>query len=422
MPNHLAATANEVFLIRAFTTAAVLFAAAGLGLLAPTGASGKTIYSLNSLGDPVRRINVRSLGMGGAGLALADGYNLSMGNPALLGSVPFPGMSSRFMVQRRSVKATDGASHAMSDGDFGALRVALPIRGGTVVGFGLEPITDMDFGLTDSVATGPEPYRLTITGSGGVQAISLGLGQRLGDLYLGARLDMVVLGTVSETWKRDFASEVYEDADRRGTVDYLDTSDHFVRTFRGYVPAFGAVYQPAQKWYVGMTLQPRRSIRQTETLKNAFAERGFEEGVATKSDVDLPATVGIGLAYDAGYRWKAAMDLTRSMWGGTGAGRHDTVEWAAGGLYRMGSDDPLSRSRRLEFTGGIHYRSLYFRTPRGGQVAERGLSLGVTVPLRRGGAGRFHYAIEVGTRGDTDAHGLSERYIMQVFSISGFVR
>jgi hypothetical protein len=398
------------------------FLAIGLLFLARTPIGAKTIYSLSGLGDPVRRVDVRSLGMGGAGLALADGFNLSMANPALLGAFHFPSISSRYMLQRRTIESDDGSSHVMSDGDFGAIRAALPLKDGSVLGVGLEPITDMDFGLTDSVTTGPVPHRLTITGTGGVQALSVAFGQRVGPFLLGGRLDMVVLGSVSELWEREFGSEVGVDADGRGMVAYMDTADEFVRTFSGYTTAFGAIYHPLDPWYFGFTFQPEHGIRQTETLSNFFAQRGVEEGTVVKSDVDLPGSFGLGAAYRSDYRWMAAMDLIRTFWAGTAPGRHDTVEWSAGGLYRSGSSDMMSRSKRLEYTGGVHYRTLYFETARGGQVSEKGVSLGVTVPLKRSGGGRFHCMLEFGSRGDSEEHGVSERYIMQTLSLSGFLR
>jgi hypothetical protein len=401
------------------------FVAVGLVFLAWTPVGAKTIYSLNGLGDPVRRIDARSLGMGGAGMALADGYNLSMANPALLGAFRFPAMSSRYMLQRRTIKSEDGSSHVMSDGDFGAIRVAFPVKEGTVLGFGLEPLTDLDFGLTDTVSTGPVPHRLTITGTGGVQALSVAFGQRVGQFYVGGRLDMVVLGTVSELWERKFGSAVSADGDPvspRGVVEYMDTSDQFVRTFRGFTTAFGAIYHPLDPWYIGFTIQPNHGIRQTETMKNFFSQSGIEEGIVAESDVDLPGSFGLGAAYRSGYRWMAAMDFTRTLWAATAPGRYDTIEWSAGGLYRSGSTDLMSRSKRLEYTGGLHYRTLYFATARGGQISEKGLSLGVTVPLKRAGGGRFHYMLEFGSRGNAEKHGLSERYIMQTISLSGFLR
>ncbi len=399
------------------------FCVTALALVAAAApASAKTIYSFGGLGDPVQRTDVRALGMGGAGMALADGFSFSMANPALLGAIRVPIMSSRYVIQRRSIEGLDGRSHTLSDSDIGAIRVALPVKQGSVLGIGLEPLTDMDFSLTDSVSTGPLPYRLRIEGTGGVQSVSLAFGQKIDRFYVGTRLDVVVMGTVSETWTRGFGSELQPDATNVSHVQYLDTSDRFVRTYRGMVPALGAVYTPTQSLYLGLSLQPRRTITQTETLKNFFAERGLQEGTTVKSDVDLPASISLGAAYRAGHSWLAALDMTRTYWGGTGAGRYDTVELAAGGLYRMESGDLLSRRKRLEFTGGLHYRSLYYPTATADQIAEKGLSLGITVPLRWGGGGRAHYVIEFGSRGDTGQHGVSERYIMQTFAISGFLR
>jgi hypothetical protein len=401
----------------------ILFTALTVCLVASGDpASAKTVYSLNGLGDPVRRVDVRSLGMGGAGSALADGRNFGLVNPALLGSFSGPAMNSRYTVQRRSLKDDGGQSHVLSDGDVGALQVVIPAWRRTVLGFGIEPLTDMDFAVTDSIATAPLPYRLGIDATGGMQSFTVAAGHAVGQFYVGARLDLIVLGTISEVWTREFGSEETGDLDGRSVIEALDTSDRFVRTFQGAVPAVGGIYRPNEGWYVGLALQAGRKITQKETLYNFFAQRGFSEGIESESKIELPSSFAVGVAYVPGPRWEAALDITGAFWGDTAPGRHNTLMVAGGGLYRTGSDDPLARRRRFELTGGLHYRSLYFSMPGGEQVGEMGISFGVTFPLKKGGGGWFSYAIELGSRGDTEAHGLSERYIMQTFSLSGFLR
>ena len=69
---------------------------------------------------------------------------------------------------------------------------------------------------------------------------------------------------------------------------------------------------------------------------------------------------------------------------------------------------------------GMHYRSLYFQTDSASQISEIGGSLGFTLPFQSGRGG-FRYAIEFGRRGDTARQGISERFILQTFSISGLL-
>ena len=380
-----------------------------LGL--PTPGMASTIFSFNGIGDVVRRVDVRAIGMGGAGRAVIDGQNFSAANPALLASFRRPAARGIFFVQRRAVEDARGQKRSIADGDFGGLQVTLPLRHGTVLGFGLEPMTDLDFGLIDSVGTGAFPYALSVTGSGGIQSISLGVGQRIGKrLYVGGRVDLAVLGTLTEAWTKDFEdSELYF------------SEDTVIRTHRGAVPAVGAVYT-AGSWSLGASVQLESNIRQTQRLRNVFTERRvLDLEVQSEIDVTMPFIMGGGVAYASADKWIVSADAEWAAWSKTEDGRHDTMDLACGVLFRTGRRDLLVQRRRLELLAGMHYRSLYFRTASGNQIAEKGASLGFSWPFKHS-SGVFRYAIEVGKRGDVARDGASEHFIRQSFSISGWVR
>ena len=160
-------------------------------------ACANTIFSFYGVGDPVRRVDARSRSMGGAGRALADGLNFSTQNPALLGAFRRASVSMQFMAQHRFL---NGES-IVNDGDVGAFQIALPMRRGPVIGVGLEPLTDMDFGAIEDRGMGDLKYQLEVEATGGIQAISLGLGHRIGRrLFVGGRINWVAMGTFNESW------------------------------------------------------------------------------------------------------------------------------------------------------------------------------------------------------------------------------
>jgi hypothetical protein len=273
---------------------------------------------------------------------------------------------------------------------------------------GFDPLTDMDFGAADTVASGGQTYYSVLDASGGVQAISLSVAHRFGKMYLGGRLDWVAMGTINETWIKAFEK-----------IDLFDSRDVVNRTHRGWLPSFGVVYVPNQHWSFGGHLQIERRIRQRQILTTRWVSESAAVKIETKSHEKLPNIIGAGVVYRAGYRWLAAADAERAFWGQTGTGRFNTWDLSAGVLVRTGSPDVLAQSRRLEFNAGMHYRTLYFPTLSGSQIGEIGASFGVALPLKNQ-TGRFRYGIEVGTRGDRNKHGISEKFILQTFSITGF--
>ena len=373
-----------------------------------------TVFSFNGVGDPVSRMDVRARSMGGAGRALMDGGlfdqgNFSSANPALLGGFLRPALSSMFFFQRRTLN--DGnRSHAVSDGDLGALRLIVPIRAGAVVGIGLEPLTDLDFGLVQSSGQDSLSHTLRVDATGGIQALTLGYGQKIGSkLYLGGRLDLILLGTISEVWSKEFDNPEIQ----------FRSDDLVLRTHRGYAPAIGAIYMPAEKWRVGLDLQAGCTVTQTRHARNLFAQGRLEEGIRSEADIKLPFSLGVGVGYTTGYKWMAALDIERGFWASTQDGRHNTTEVSAGVLYRTGEPDLLARSKRLEWSAGLHRRSLYFETVGGSQVSETGVSLGFGVPLV-GRLGKIRYVVEIGGRGDQAQHGVSERYLKQTFALTAW--
>ncbi len=390
--------------------------------------AAKSIFSFNGVGDAERRVDVRARGMGGAGRALADSQNFSSANPALLAAFSRAGLQSRFFVQRRSLD--DGQRrHVVSDGDIGAFQIVLPIRSGTVFGAGLEPLTDLDFDLVRVVSSTAIPYELRVNATGGIQAFTFGAAQRWGSLMLGGNLSIISIGTIKETWTKDFSSSgpngesksFLLDSNNRQIPEHLNSEDRYVRTHRGAQPALGAIYNRNGVWFFGAAIRAATTVTQTRILRNFFAEIGFEEETRSTLDLKMPASVGVGLAYRPGYRWLAALDYERAFWEKTESGRYNTTDLAGGFLYRFGDPDRRTTRRPIELTAGAHYRSLYFKTEGNAQIDELGVSLGISLPFETRGAGSFRYVIEFGRRGDVTAHGATERFVMQTFSLSGWL-
>lgn len=375
-----------------------------VGLMWTSSAFADSVFSFEGLGNAVRRIDARSRSMGGAGRALIDGRNFSTNNPALLAGFRHSSVSAQFVTQKRFLSG----SGSINDGDVGGFHIVIPFNAGTVFGVALEPLTDMDFGVVDTVGTGNLGYQMSLDASGGIQAVSLGLAQHFGQkFYAGVRVDWVALGTFNEKWTKTFFGQ-----------NVFFSNDEITRTHRGWVPALGMVYTPTNKWSLAANAQLGQNIRQRTILTTRFVAVNADTEIETVRDVKLPTLIGGGISYLAGYRWLAVLDVERGFWNKTDAGRFNTWDVSIGGLIRTGSPDLLARSRRWEINGGFYYRSLYFPTASGKQVSELGASFGVAIPLKKQ-SGRFRYVLEVGSRGNEADHGVSEKFIKQSFAVTG---
>ena len=408
-----------------------------------------TIFSFNGLGDPVSRMDIRAQGMGGAGRALITRQNFSSANPALLAGFRSPGLSIRYDVQRRSV-ADAFAKRTMTDGDVGAFQVRIP-WGSTVFGLGAEPITSVSFTAVDSVGTSSEAYSWEVGGSGGIQAMSLGVGRRMWKgLYAGARLDLIIMGTITETFSKAYADPrfVFEQVIQDSGTGLLfsndlplQVDDRVIRSHRGLVPAFGAVYAANEgKFSVGLSVQIERDITQRRRLSNVafdpsdsqgdpqdLSNFGVSVGISnieedSEVNVKMPYIVGGGFGFTStSLKWTAALDAEKSFWSRTANGFHDTVDLGGGVRYMAGDPDLRTHGFKMEWLAGIRYRTLYFETISGSQISELTGSIGFSLPFQSG-TGSFRFVMQVGKRGNVAENGASERFIMQTFSFTGFLR
>jgi hypothetical protein len=378
-------------------------------LLLPCNVQSASIFSSQDLGYPVRRLGSRSIGMGGAGRAMADGRSFSSANPALIASFKTSAISVLYVAQRRSVSDVSGRSESLADGDLGGIKLILPVRPGFVVGFTLEPVSDVDASVVDTAGTDQTRSEVKFSAAGGVQALGLGFGYRVGKrLQIGGRLDLMVVGTINEAWKKDFLD-----------TRLLTSDDRVTRTFRGYQPHLGAILTRGGL-SLGVAVKPSVTITEKSLRESRAIQIGLLPGEAkTETDVELPLVIGGGLAFGSSDKWMAALDVELSKWGSTGGRRKDTTEIALGVLYRTGGEDPIRRQRRHELTAGWFRRGLYFDTGAVDQIMETGASFGVSIPFR--GTGMFRWVLEGGRRGRTQEHGASETFLRQTFSITGWM-
>lgn len=371
---------------------------------------GASVFSFKDLGFPVRRLDSRSTGMGGSGRALVDGRNFSSTNPALIASFTSSAFSARYVAQRRSLSDLAGQSESVADGDLGGVKLVLPVRRGVVIGFTLEPVSDVDASVVDTTGTGQTRSVVQFSGAGGVQALGVGLGYRLGgNLHVGGRLDLMVLGTINESWKKNFLD-----------TQLVGSDDRVTRTFRGYQPHFGAVFAQGGL-SLGVAVKPSTTITEKRLRESRSIQIGLIPGEdEVERDVDLPLVVGGGLAFMSSDKWIAALDVEWSKWSDTGGRRKDTTEISVGVLYRTGREDPIRRQHRFELTAGGFRRGLYFDTGTADQIMDTGVSFGVSVPFR--GTGMFRWVLEGGRRGSTQQNGASETFLRQTFSVTGWMK
>lgn len=380
-------------------------------LFAADGVQAGSVFSFNGQGYPLRRLGPRASGMGGSGRAIVDGLGMSSFNPALLGAYRRPAIYGLFSLQRRNVEDTRD-SRAIADGDIHGMKAVFPFRFRGALTVGLESLTDVDVTVVDTVGTGGEQHLLGLKGTGGIGALVIGFGQKVGNrLFLGAQADVMVVGTLTESWSKDLLNE----------AQAFFSLDNVTRSQEGVQFTLGGVFT-AGNLSLALVGRPEATITQNVLLENRLTSNAITASATeTKRDIKFPATFALGLAYARSSRLVTAVDYEYAAWGSTGPGRHDTSEIAVGLQYQTRPDNPRGLGRRYDLMAGVYRRSLYFATTSGSAITEVGATIGLGVPFRRQ-AGAFRWTLEIGKRGDLQDHGASETFFRQTFSVSGWIQ
>jgi hypothetical protein len=263
----------------------------------------------------------------------------------------------------------------------------------------------------DTLGTGGGEHLLGLKGTGGIGALTFGFGQKVGNkLFLGAQADVMVVGTLTETWTKDLLAE----------SQAFFSQDIVTRSQKGAQFSFGAIFTPSNL-SLAVVGKPKAAVTQRILLENRLTTNAItSSALETERDIQFPATLGFGLAYARTRRWILALDGEYAAWESTGAGRFNTYEFAAGLQFQTRPGNSLGIGRRYDIMGGVYRRTLYFSTSSGEQISEIGVSAGLAVPFKSN-TGAFRWTIELGRRGDVQAHGASETFIKQTFSIAGLV-
>lgn len=142
-----------------------------------------------------------------------------------------------------------------------------------------------------------------------------------------------------------------------------------------------------------------------DTVQSYDGQRGF---------VRLPSSLGVGLTLRKGPRWLVGTDFRFQQWSKFSyLGSSDSLVngWrSAFGLQYIPNERALkSYWKVMQYRAGFHYENGYLKLG-GQQLAEMGVSAGLTLPIRRGGS-QLHLAFEIGKRGTTKDNLIEEKYL-----------
>ena len=394
--------------IPALALAAVLVLA--LALAAPAGAN--SILSVGGLGEPQIEEAARLRALGGAGVAEHGPRDISLVNPASLSDVDRILLQLTALPAARRIRALSGASETAYETTFPSARAVIALPASIVLSGSYVSGTDAQFRVVRSENQGA-PSTVEIDGTGGMNFLRASLARRMAPwLGLGADYE-VISGSYRETWFRRFSNPGLASA--RDTLETRYPKKARWR-FGGQLGqkgwTLGAVFETSQD----LPVEQRRStpgVSETVTLGRLRYPSGFVVGVSASLRERLRAV--------AQYRRQS---WRRSSFQSTLVDFRPQQRFSFG-IERMRSEGGTSIGSKIPLRVGGYFLQWRDLLPRagasditGGTVAvdERALTLGAGIVTKDQGGG-LDLSLELGTRGDKNDLGVTEKFARLGISI-----
>jgi hypothetical protein len=414
--------------VRRSTSAALFLIAAGFLLcFTPRQAiagSGGSIYSLLGIGDIRYVPNVRSAGMGFAGLAVTTTNTINIMSPATWSNIDRVRVEAGAMME--GFNSSDG-THAryLSRADFAGAMVALPVtpsRGITVIA-GFTPFSNVNFdihqsgtfqGSVDTLA-----YDTHYVGEGGIGKAQLGVSwspftsASFGisfDYYFGSINRALTMTPRLSTYAGGSGTEVLQlnggGASLGGLLNgALLSSDLSALALGGY-------------------FSTRASLSTELTTDYQFA--ASTDTSATKfGGLVIPVSYGIGASYQLNDRLLVAADVATQRWGSAQFNGNapdqvrDSYRIGAGLEYAGNKNPSAPWASRISLRAGFSQEYTYYRL-NGTPIDEWNVTAGVTLPILISPTSdtRISIALQYGRRGLLENNFVRDTVIRALVSVN----
>lgn len=377
----------------------------GLLLLAESSFAG-SIFSRRGVGLLRYRDNVRAIGMGGVGIALNDSISFYFLNPASLTHINLTRIQGDFRYERASIDLGVGDNGLFSDGGVNSLGLAIPVKHGQVVAFGVRPYSFSDFQFLRHDSASTE----SLSSLGGISELYLGYARQAGAWRVGATADFY-FGRLDRIWRLN-----HDSGEIHNSEDVLN------RQVTGVGLHFGAQIQPGH-WRLGSAIGLPARLNVTTELNTL---PGFT-GVIGKSKLKLPLWWSAGLGYAPNRHWLLSADYRTQKWGSVqpaellGDRGANSFELSVGGEFIPSLDALSSYFKRVSYRFGGNYQQLPYEEPVGKNVKQLTVNFGLGLPFGRG-YNRIDFAVELGKRGNLTDNLVKENIVLVHVGIIGSER
>jgi hypothetical protein len=377
----------------------------------------QSYYGSGEFGFRSYTSDAHAIGMGENFIAVTDGFQINMNNPAGLVFTPVTRLSGDFLHEAIWSESQDGTGFAKYT-NFNGLSLAIPIKiKKFVTAFSLHPVSQFDYRYEVDEKIDDYSYTKKTIAKGGLNKLSAGIGiSPFKSIAIGAAFNYY-FAKFEKTWELDFVSDLF-----------WDTSDNLTRKMWGYNFTTGMIINALPGLFVGGFYTKDFKLNSQDQVKNSV-KFGSIDALIQGYDHDelnifMPELWGFGISYIFKTKYRISSDYYTEPWSkikvngtllqGYNDGNHIGV-----GFEILPSPNTLANYfQKISYRMGYFHKVLNYLDGQGNTISENGFTLGFGFPYYNT-LGRLDIALKYSNRGDLSKNPVKENVFQMFISITG---
>ncbi len=387
-------------------------------------ASSGSAYSRFGIGDRLQLASVRSIGMGGTSIALRDGYNVNIANPASWGDIPVVQFNGSLYYE--NITSDDGINTGgIGTGSINSAMLGLPIMPsrGVTVSFGFAPMTRVGYNIETQRDIEGGYQATKHIGKGGITNLVAGTSYRFSRQFSIGAMALYRTGVLNYEWSTQYSVPGYGSGFTIRELDLDGFAGQFGMLYSGLLPQRGEGETGPLTIGVVFTTPTNLNVEEDFTI---IYQTGIDTTSVRTGTIKLPYTIGVGVAYKIDQRNLIAVDARYEPWddfrkfGEPDSQLRNSTRIGLG-WERQGRFDEVGTGflNRTTFRLGLLYNASYFNikdTP----INETFFTFGMGIPIS--GIAVLDIGAQVGVRGTTDNNLQRDTLFRLYFALNMFER
>jgi long-subunit fatty acid transport protein len=367
-------------------------------------------YSIFGLGDLEYFTSMRNDAMGIQGIGIY-GNEVNNLNPAANTKLKYTNFS--ISAKYGFLKSTDGVTtNKISNGNVNGINIGIPFnqKNGWTLSLGFNPISQIEYVITNNGSIDGEDYTETYSGNGGLTRINIGMSYYIfKSISVGVEYDYS-FGNITRLSVKDFSD------DSIATASIKKENDLNGSFFKGgLVFDIGSMFnnKTLEDLHIGMFYRTKYKL--TSSVDAIYgSSTGFDTNNLGDDDLDMPEAFGFGVSNKFGDRYIVSGDVYFQQWsqfkenGVTPSGMQNSVRYGLGLEVTPTSRKDRKFFENLYYRLGVFYDKSYFKV-NNQNINRYGISAGLGIPINNYNS--FDLGISYFVRGNTDNGLVKDEYL-----------